>query len=54
MLKLQEEHKKKLVEYHFSTPPLETSETIVNPSILKLTEENDKTGMCLLHFEIKQ
>jgi hypothetical protein len=45
MLKLQEEHKKKLEEYIFSTSPSETLETIVNPSILKLTEENDKAGM---------
>ncbi|OBZ80374.1 hypothetical protein A0J61_11577 [Choanephora cucurbitarum] len=48
MLKLQEEHKKKLAEYRFSTPPSETLETIANPSILKLTEESDKAGMYLL------
>ncbi|CAO3651579.1 unnamed protein product [Mucor hiemalis] len=48
MLKLQEEHKKKLVEYRFSTPPSETLEITVNPSILKLTEESDKAGMYLL------
>ncbi|KAI8327842.1 hypothetical protein EDC96DRAFT_531244 [Choanephora cucurbitarum] len=48
MLKLQEEHKKKLVEYRFSKPPSETLETTINPSILKLTEESDKAGMHLL------
>jgi hypothetical protein len=48
MLKLQKEHKKKLVEYHFSIPPSETLETIVNPNILKLTEKADKIGMYLL------
>lgn len=48
MLKLQEEHKQKLVEHRFSTPPSETLETIINPSILKLTEENDKTRIYLL------
>ncbi|KAI7906786.1 uncharacterized protein BX663DRAFT_466981 [Cokeromyces recurvatus] len=48
MIRLQEEHKKKLVEYRFSTPPSEMLKTIVNPSILKLTEESNKAGMYLL------
>ncbi|KAI8378233.1 hypothetical protein EDC96DRAFT_540574 [Choanephora cucurbitarum] len=47
MTKLQE-HKKKLVEYRFSTPPSETLEITINPSILNLTEESDKVGMHLL------
>lgn len=48
MLKLQEEHNKKLEEYNCSISPMETLGTIVNPSILKLTEKNDKAGMYLL------
>ncbi|KAG0822793.1 hypothetical protein G6F16_011166 [Rhizopus arrhizus] len=45
MLKLQEEHNKKLEEYNCSISPMETLGTIVNPSILKLTEKNDKAGI---------
>ncbi|CEJ05348.1 hypothetical protein RMCBS344292_19291 [Rhizopus microsporus] len=42
ILELQEEHKKKLGLYRFTTPIKETLDIVVNPSILKLTEEYDK------------
>lgn len=45
ILELQEEHKKKLGLYRFTTPTKETLDIVVNPSILKLTEEYDKAGM---------
>ncbi|KAG1038176.1 hypothetical protein G6F43_012732 [Rhizopus delemar] len=43
---LKKEHTEYLVKNRFSgATPSTTLSTIVNPSILKLTEEDDKTGM---------
>ncbi|RCH90773.1 hypothetical protein CU097_010213 [Rhizopus azygosporus] len=44
---LQQEHHSKLVQHLFSTPPTERLDAVVNPSTLKLTEENDKARMHL-------
>ncbi|KAI9475540.1 MAG: hypothetical protein EXX96DRAFT_485762, partial [Benjaminiella poitrasii] len=42
---LKDEHTKKLKELRFASFPSENLSTIVNPSILKLVEEEDKAGM---------
>lgn len=42
---LKAEHMEKLKELRFASFPLENLSTIINPSILKLVEEEDKVGM---------
>ncbi|CEG77348.1 hypothetical protein RMATCC62417_12117 [Rhizopus microsporus] len=48
IMELQQEHNSKLVQHLFPTHPAERLDAVVNPSILKLTEENDKARMHLL------
>ncbi|RCH88822.1 hypothetical protein CU097_010435 [Rhizopus azygosporus] len=45
VLELEREHKSKLRECGFSAVQPENLSTIVNPSIMKLIEEEEKTGM---------
>ncbi|KAI7890293.1 uncharacterized protein EV154DRAFT_538429 [Mucor mucedo] len=42
---LKDDHCQKLKEFRFTSFPSENLSTVVNPSILKLVEEDDKVGM---------
>jgi hypothetical protein len=45
MEKLKSEHKKILKQCCFTSLPIENLSSVVNPSIMKLTEAEDKTGL---------
>ncbi|KAI9480984.1 MAG: hypothetical protein EXX96DRAFT_595019 [Benjaminiella poitrasii] len=45
---LEKEHKEKLKKYRFSSFPSKSLSSIINPSILKLIEKEDKQGMSKL------
>lgn len=42
---LEAEHRKMLKQYRFTSFPAENLSSFVNPSIMKLTEAEGKTGM---------
>jgi transcription termination factor NusB len=47
ILQLKKEHNETLIKRRFDDSPF-SSLSLVNPSILRLTEEEDKPGMSLL------
>ena len=48
ILQLEKEHNENLIKGRFDDSPFSSLSSLVNPSILRLTEEEDKPGMSLL------
>ncbi|KAG1446285.1 hypothetical protein G6F46_011926 [Rhizopus delemar] len=48
ILQLKKEHNETLIKRRFDDSPFSSLSSLVNPSILRLTEEEDKSGMSLL------